>query len=521
MRICLAAAEARTAMDACVWAGAPNILCSFEYLQKKSDKGIATLQRANAADMFILVDSGVFTWKQRLRSMNLVYYTRDWLPYPTPQCPPGRKRKRAEDREQWPITIAEDLEPLKPPFEDFGSQWGQMREWAKTRLRAYKEEYFSFLKKAAPYANAFAELDCEWIIEEEIWEWREEQAEILKKYGNGAEVIMTPHLYLDEKSIRRIAEYTSYIGTDTAEDSHPYWTSLKPVLEELKIRVHGWAMTNNEAIKRIPFFSVDSSTWLGGARYGTTYWYKGGYEMATLPYTDKELYRSRMTAFCKDHGIDWELLMKDDLTQINRFNAKQWAVYSEELLKDNSRAYWLSEDQRADEVSRQRGELGLNNAMIVRHSTDQLPIKQAPAHGHARMCNTCFLNTKCPAFQKDASCSVDMPLEMGKDPEDFLKRMIEVQGQRVMFGAFAERIQGGVIDPALSKEMDLLFKITKMATDLNTATQSESVTITAKKTNGGAGVISQIFGGYGRSGGGGSKPSQSEKIVDINPVNED
>tara|TARA_B100001057_G_C22699717_1_gene891177 strand:- start:752 stop:1093 length:342 start_codon:yes stop_codon:yes gene_type:complete len=113
-----------------------------------------------------------------------------------------------------------------------------------------------------------------------------------------------------------------------------------------------------------------------------------------------------------------------------------------------------------------------------------------------------------------------MPLDIGNDPANFMKRMIEVQGQRVMFATFAERMQGGVIDPALTKEMDLLFKITKTAHEVSN-TSTESVTITAKKSNGGTGIISQIFGGYGRAGGGGTKPSESENIIDVSPLDED
>ena len=112
--------------------------------------------------------------------------------------------------------------------------------------------------------------------------------EIVKQYGDGADIIMTPHLYKTERDIRRIAEMTSYLGCDGADDTHPFWTHLMPTMKELKLRVHGWAVTDNKSIKRMPFYSVDSTTWLGGAKYGSTYHYVGNWEMSTLPYQNKE-----------------------------------------------------------------------------------------------------------------------------------------------------------------------------------------------------------------------------------------
>jgi hypothetical protein len=244
--------------------------------------------------------------------------------------------------------------------------------------------------------------------------------------------------------------------------------------------------------------------------------------MSTLPYQNKDEHRAKFSAFCHQWGLDHQQLVADHIPTVNRFNAKQWTLYALDMEKDTTRSYWLSDDEVSEMVSEQRKESGMDLAVVDRREgAVALSAENAPAVSAARLCNTCFLNTKCPAYAANANCTIDMPLDIGDDPSNFMKRMIELQGQRVMFATFAEKMQGGVIDPALTKEMDLLFKITKTAHELNN-TQSESVTITAKKQNGGAGIISQIFGGgYGRSGGGGSKPSQSEKVIDVSPMDED
>jgi len=530
MKVVLAGAQAKRALEDLEWAEAPNVLCSFEYLKKQRDRGTATMKRIRDNGMWQITDSGVFTWKVRFIHLNLYWYTKHWPPRINPQIIDTKLIKRLQsqtkDKSQWVQDILtlwgegnEEVAGLNCPYNP-ETDWLQCREWAKDQLREYKDEYFHWLRDNAQYSNAVAELDCEWLIEDEIWEWREEMHEIVSQ-NSDAEIIMTPHLYKTEEDLRRIATMTRYLGCDDPSDKHPYWTELMPTLKELRLKVHGWAVTDNASIKKLPFYSVDSTTWLGGAKYGSTYHYVGNWEMSTLPYQNKQENRAKFSAFCKEWGIDFKKFVDDHIPTVNLFNAKQWTLYAIDLAKDTTRAYWLTEDELANEVADQRKENGMDLAIVDRRGANTgLSVAQSPAAMSARLCNTCFLASKCPAYQANSNCTVDMPLDIGDDPANFMKRMIEVQGQRVMFATFAERMQGGVIDPALTKEMDLLFKITKTAHEVSN-TSTESVTITAKKSNGGTGIISQIFGGYGRSGGGGTKPSESEQIIDVSPLDDD
>ena len=78
-----------------------------------------------------------------------------------------------------------------------------------------------------------------------------------------------------------------------------------------------------------------------------------------------------------------------------------------------------------------------------------------------RRCDACYLAPHCPAFQAHASCAFKIPVVIKtKDQLQALMRtVIEVQGKRVMFAQFAEEVEGQGIDPALSGEIDRLFKI--------------------------------------------------------------
>lgn len=537
MKVVLAGAQDKNALETLIWADAPNLLCSYEYLRKQRNKGIHTLKKIHDEGKWQITDSGVFTWKVRFQHLNRVWWHADKFPpraNESYQDVKGLKhlKKLASEGEIWKQAIRDwysdqqgaehhwygEINGISCPY-DPDTEWDKLTNWAKDQLRDYKTEYFGWVKNACQYTNAIAELDCEWLIEDEIWEWREEMHEIVSQ-NSDADIIMTPHLYKTERDIRRIAKMTSYLGCDGADDTHPYWTHLMPTMKELKLRVHGWAVTDNKSVKRLPFFSVDSTTWLGGVRYGTTYHYQGNWNMSTIPYQGKQQARAGFTAVCKDLGLDHQKLMEDDAHTVNRFNAKQWAYYADDMAKDTTRSYWLSDEEVSTEVMRQREETGIAIKKDRRVGLAKIDADSSPALSSGRLCNTCFLNTKCPAYEPNSNCTIDMPLDIGDDPANFMKKMIEIQGQRVMFATFAERMQGGVVDPGLTKEMDLLFKITKTAQEMNN-TQTESVTISAKKTNGGAGLISQIFGGYGRGGGGGSKPSQSEKVIDVSPLDDD
>jgi hypothetical protein len=111
-----------------------------------------------------------------------------------------------------------------------------------------------------------------------------------------------------------------------------------------------------------------------------------------------------------------------------------------------------------------------------------------------RVCATCFLAQKCPAFDKDANCAYDIPVEVKtkQQMQSLQNSLIEMQTQRVFFMKMAEDLTGGYADPNLSGEIDRLQKLVKVKTELEQ--DSFSVKLEAKGNGGGAGMISRIFG---------------------------
>jgi hypothetical protein len=101
---------------------------------------------------------------------------------------------------------------------------------------------------------------------------------------------------------------------------------FKTVLK-YKTKVHGFGITAPDLLKEYPFYSVDSTTWMSGARFGTMVKWRDNFTMQTsLHYSNKkefmkhnldisltEDYLGRM-----EQGIKEFLKMERDLTELWR-----------------------------------------------------------------------------------------------------------------------------------------------------------------------------------------------------------
>lgn len=84
--------------------------------------------------------------------------------------------------------------------------------------------------------------------------------------------------------------------------------NLRGLLEKARkrgMRVHGF-VTSVDVLHKVPFFSVASSTWLAGSRYGYTFFLKGT-RMVSIKQVDikrRELLRKRVLHLSEQQGID-------------------------------------------------------------------------------------------------------------------------------------------------------------------------------------------------------------------------
>ena len=143
------------------------------------------------------------------------------------------------------------------------------------------EEYFinyvTWIKQWYSYADYFVELDLQDIVgQKRVEEWRD----IYKKEGIYDKIITVHHsMNTDEDWDKMIREsesrYIALEGLRGGKVNLPYMKLIKSCYDN-KVKVHGFALTNQSIIAKYPFYSVDSSSWTAVNRYGIIYKFDNG-----------------------------------------------------------------------------------------------------------------------------------------------------------------------------------------------------------------------------------------------------
>lgn len=192
MKVVLAGAQSKNAMEDLLWAGTPNVLVSYEYLKDQKNKGLEVLKTFKSAERWILVDSGAFTFKVKYKYFNTTLFD-------TTEFPP---KPKATFEQQSVDQIVEYFKEQQIPF-DPRTQWQQAKEYAIKDVTDYFHEHLHWIKQAAPNANAFAELDVEWLIGDTIWQWRDQYKKALDENNPDAELICTPHIFNTDEDLKK------------------------------------------------------------------------------------------------------------------------------------------------------------------------------------------------------------------------------------------------------------------------------------------------------------------------------
>lgn len=144
----------------------------------------------------------------------------------------------------------------------------------KKNPNEYFQDYLQFIKKYYDFFDYYVELDIgELIGQEKVIEWRK----ILNDLGLGKKCIQVYHPNtgedFDEILDNCQSRYIALEG-DRADRNRLNYRKLIKKCYEKKVKVHGFAMVKNKVIKNIPFFSVDSSSWKAGVKYGNVVKFK-------------------------------------------------------------------------------------------------------------------------------------------------------------------------------------------------------------------------------------------------------
>jgi len=144
----------------------------------------------------------------------------------------------------------------------------------KTKTEESHQEYFDkyvvWLKRNYEQYDYFAELDIGDIIgQEKVNQWRE----ALKKEKLYSKCVTVYHPncmswkdYIDMLEDSE-SKYIALEGDRNDRKRLPYLKLIKECYKK-NIRVHGFAMTKDSVMNKLPFYSVDSTSWMSGVMYG-------------------------------------------------------------------------------------------------------------------------------------------------------------------------------------------------------------------------------------------------------------
>lgn len=216
-----------------------------------------------------------------------------------------------------------------PKYADF-----TIEDWEKQI-----ERYLRWVKKHSDIVFACASLDIEALVGgEQVQKWNEKYFEpFMLETGIPVCFVWHEDSYL---TWERHCQRYPYVGVSGGVDD----TFEKDLRDKLRIAekyntvVHGMAMTKTSLLTSLPFYTVDSTTWLVGLQYGeVNYW--TGKKMTRLK---KDKWKGNMLPKLVSLGFDEQKLLEEDNTEMIRVNVHAFMEAEEYIQKQcKARMYWL------------------------------------------------------------------------------------------------------------------------------------------------------------------------------------
>lgn len=212
----------------------------------------------------------------------------------------------------------------------------------------YCKRYVKFLKKYSEYIFCAAELDIDTLIGRTLpQKWREGVFNDLnKKY--------MPIIYVwhDGDPVDRFKEYCQafdFVGISS--DFKGNYATLTSIARQYLAKVHVFGYTRSTEIQDYDFYSVDSTTWLLGSKYGETDVFNG----KTISRYDnsKKAMRQRYRNKFQAAGLDWNKISQEEYYEVIKMNMLAFIEMEEYLGRANrNKSYWRFKLPRPAQVKK-------------------------------------------------------------------------------------------------------------------------------------------------------------------------
>ncbi len=283
---------------------------------REKDKSILFFSAASPRDSLLLMERGI---KEQLVSYH--YIKKRMSAYLGEVLPEIIKSNT------WLMTDSGAFSFLNA--EDKGDYFYKEEYWLP-----YLEEYCQWLHDNKGSIFSAANLDLEGFVGYDVVDrWNEKYFKPLEKYMQISYVAHANDGTYDALQ-KRFIDYCRrhpYVGISSTAGIYEKAAWFFLTAKQHDTRVHGFGWTSIPVLKRYPFFSVDSSTWLGGVRYGTTYFYDGK-NFKVLP-GEKKFRRKQKFLECREADISFTDLMHEERDAVNSINIEGWKGARKEYLK--------------------------------------------------------------------------------------------------------------------------------------------------------------------------------------------
>lgn len=311
---------------------------------------------------------------------------------------------------------------------------------------------------------------------------------------------------------------------------------LVPTLNGLAsggVQLFGLSMTKPDIMAAVPWYSVSSTSWLSPSQFGDTIVWSHN-QLKRYPKKMKDQARKKERSVFMSNGFDVEKIERDDSTELLKLSVWSW---SQQVNAINRKTGMDTSNYQPDLEDTENSELddeGVGGVVdrvqkrvataVARDPSQRRVIpfldfdydkekRKNPDTGEyedvdvpklkirsesMRICDTCFLATKCPMFEPGSTCAYDIPIVIRTKEQlaALMDSMVEMQAQRVLFMKMAEDAEGGYADPNLSSEIDRLGNLMKKKHDMEQ--EGFSLTVTAKQS-GQISMVDRIFGDIGNT----------------------
>lgn len=196
------------------------------------------------------------------------------------------------------------------------------------------KQYLNWARKNKDIIFAIANLDLENLLGVDIVrEWNEKYFEPFM-LETGIPVCFIWHPICGEDGWERYCQRYPYVGLSWVADDGTdfdisYGMNKLKTAEKYNTLVHGMGMTRTALLPKLPFYTVDSTTWKSGFRYGQIAVWDG--KRTTLK--NKEDFETKVFPIVRTYDIDPPI----DLDKIRQF-------YEPEVLRCNVHAYLKAEE---------------------------------------------------------------------------------------------------------------------------------------------------------------------------------